>query len=242
MDRKLIPISSAAVLLGVSIGTLRRWDERGLLKSVRTGKQGHRYYREEDLDIHLTGLFGLAKKWACSQEAEEPTSKFYCRTLSDFSARLGRLVFELTKEPKYESILSLLGLIAGEIGENSFAHNIGNWQDIPGAFFGYDIKKREIVLADRGQGILRTLQRVRPGLNDEKEALHIAFTEFISGRSAEKRGKGLKLVKKVVEDSGSLSLLFQTGNARLEIVSHTKKLLITHSDVHCQGCLVLIRF
>lgn len=242
MPRKLIPIRSAAALLGVSVGTLRRWDEKGLLKSFRTGERGHRYYREEDLDLHLTGLFELSKKWVCSERAEEPTSKFYCRTLSDFNARLGKLVFELTKFPKYAATLSLLGLIAGEIGENSFAHNIGNWPDIPGAFFGYDIKKREIVLADRGQGILRTLQRVRPGLSNDEEALHIAFTEFVSGRSPEKRGKGLKLVRKVIEDSGSLSLLFQTGNARLEIYPHNKKFHITHSEVQCRGCLALIRF
>lgn len=242
MPRKLIPIRSAATLLGVSVGTLRRWDEKGLLKSFRTGQRGHRYYREEDLDLYLTGLFELAKKWACSVEAEEPPSKFYCRTLSDFNARLGRFVFELTKFPEHTAILSLLGLIAGEIGENSFAHNLGNWQDIPGAFFGYDIEKREIVLADRGQGILQTLKHVRPDLNNDEEALHIAFTEFISGRSLEKRGKGLKLVKQVVEDSGSLSLLFHTGNARLEIFPHNKKFHITLSDIHCRGCLVLVRF
>jgi excisionase family DNA binding protein len=242
MPRKLISIRSAASLLGVSIGTLRRWDENGLLKSIRTGERGHRYYREEDLALYLTDLFGLAKQWVCSEHAEEPTSKFYCRTLSDFNARLGRLVFELTKYKQYTAILPLLGLIAGEIGENSFAHNIGNWPDIPGAFFGYDLKKREIVLADRGLGILQTLQRVRPDLNDDKEALSMAFTEFVSGRAPEKRGKGLKLVKQVIEESGSLSLLFQTGYACLEIYPQNKKFHIVDSSSQCRGCLVLVRF
>lgn len=239
---KLIPIREAAKMLGVSIDTLRRWDAKGLLKSFRTGERGHRYYQEEDLDIYLKDLFSLAKKWACSVEAVEPQSPFYCRTTSIFQARLEKLALQFSKMEEFKDIFSLLTAIAGEIGNNSFDHNLGNWLDVPGIFFGYDINKREIVLADRGQGVLKTLQRVRPSLHTDAEALQVAFTEVISGRAPEARGNGLKFVKQVVEASQSIKLLFQTGNARLEIYPSDTELYSTESDVQCRGCLAFIIF
>jgi len=39
----------AAEFIGVSIVTLRRWDEAGILPSEREGKQKHRHYSREDL-------------------------------------------------------------------------------------------------------------------------------------------------------------------------------------------------
>ena len=46
--------------------------------------------------------------------------------------------------------------VAGEIGNNSFDHNLGNWADMIGIFFYYDEKTHTIILADRGQGVLVT--------------------------------------------------------------------------------------
>ena len=41
---------------------------------------------------------------------------------------------------------------------------------IPGIFFGYDLNKKRIALADRGLGILTILKRVKPELNTDAEA------------------------------------------------------------------------
>ncbi len=111
-----------------------------------------------------------------------------------------------------EDLVSLLTTIVGEIGDNSFMHNVGNWPDMPGIFFAYDISKRVIVLADRGQGVRKTLSRVRPHIETDVEALRIAFTEIISGREPEKRGNGLKVVRRIVE-SNPIRLLFRSGVA-----------------------------
>ena len=52
MERNLVTISQAARYLGVNIMTLRRWDESGKLKPVKTlGK--HRRYDMKDLEYYL---------------------------------------------------------------------------------------------------------------------------------------------------------------------------------------------
>ncbi len=190
MEEKLLKISEAAEILGVSTDTLRRWDESGKLTAIRKEGGTHRYYREKDLEIFASDLFKLASDWA-SQETEIPRG-FYCPTSAVFQARLVKMERMLMEKPGFEKLYSLIVLVAGEIGDNSFAHNLGKWPDMPGIFFGYDIQKGAVVLADRGLGILETLRRVRPDLTTHVRAVEVAFTEFVSGRAPEKRGNGLK--------------------------------------------------
>lgn len=49
---KLISIQEAAELLSVSTKTLRRWDEEGILKSIKTAG-GHRRYNQDDIDRYM---------------------------------------------------------------------------------------------------------------------------------------------------------------------------------------------
>lgn len=49
MERRLVKIGEAAKLLGVSIGTLRRWEESGELVPARKTQGGTRYYAVSDL-------------------------------------------------------------------------------------------------------------------------------------------------------------------------------------------------
>ena len=146
-----------------------------------------------------------------------------------------------TKRVGLENIFPLLVSISGEIGNNSFDHNIGAWPDVPGIFFGYDPQRKRIILADRGQGILQTLKRVRPSLSTHAEALKVAFSEILSGRSPESRGNWLKFVKKVVTQN-PMTLLFQSGNAELFLEQHETdlKTRVTDSDFH--GCIAIIHF
>ena len=46
---KLVPISEAARILGVSIATVRRWDKKGILQSVRKSGR-YRYFSLEELE------------------------------------------------------------------------------------------------------------------------------------------------------------------------------------------------
>lgn len=241
MESELIPIGEAAKHLGVSIDTLRRWDELGKLRATRKSPGGTRYYSEKSIEIFLNELFKMAYEWATNSEPTEIPSTFYSSDSSIFQARLIKMQNLLTTVPSVAQILSLLVAITGEIGNNSFDHNLGNWPDKPGIFFGYDVNKGEIVLADRGLGILKTLQRVKPELNNYQDALRVAFTEMISGRAPEGRGNGLKFVRKVIIEN-PISLQFQSGDAELMIPKESSDLNIKQSKKFLRGCIALIKF
>jgi hypothetical protein len=235
----LISIGEAAIRLGVSIDTLRRWDKSGKLVAIR--KNNIRYYLEKDIDIFLNELPAMAFDWASAKMTTEIPNMFYCQNSSVFQSRLEKMQNILIKAKTFNNILSFLVAITGEIGNNSFDHNLGNWPDVPGIFYGYDINKKEIVLADRGQGILKTLQRIRPDLSNHKDALNTAFTEVISGRSPEDRGNGLKFVRKVVLEN-PIDLFFQSGDYYLEIIKQNTNLDIKKSKQFIQGCIAIIKF
>jgi len=245
MKSKLLTISQAAKIIGVSIQTLRRWDETSKLSSIRRKKTGHRYYKEsiieEFIKDNIRDLFSLAKKWAVNKSPSEISSLFYCKDISIFQARLSKLETDLSRVKKLKEIYPLITAVTGEIGNNSFDHNLGNWSDVPGIFFAYDLHKKKIVLADRGQGILKTLKRVKPDLLDHQKALDVAFNEIVSGRAPEYRGNGLKFVRNVVADN-DISLIFQTGDAKLKIDKSKIDLNIRKSNIYLQGCLALIKF
>lgn len=241
MGQELISIGEAARHLEVSIDTLRRWDESGKLRATRKSPGGTRYYSKESLDIFLHELFQMAYEWAMSPSPTEIPHHFYSPDSSTFQARLIKMQNLLATIPSVTKILSLLVAITGEIGNNSFDHNIGNWPDRPGIFYAYDTNKGIIVLADRGLGILKTLQRVRPSLDNHRDAVRVAFTEMISGRAPEDRGNGLKFVRKVITEN-PISLKFQSGDAQLLIPKESPSLDFTKTLESLRGCIALIQF
>ena len=95
--------------------------------------------------------------------------------------RLEKLEQDLQKVTGAIDIFSLVVSVTGEIGVNSFDHNLGRWPDMQGIFFACHPTKKEIVLADRGLGVLETLNKVRPDLTNHQDALKVAFTDYISG-------------------------------------------------------------
>ena len=239
MEERLLKISEAAEILGVSIDTLRRWDESGKLTAIKKEGGTHRYYREKDVEIFASDLLRFASDWI-SRGAEFPGT-FYCPTSAVFQARLVKMERVLMEKPGFEKLYSLIVLVAGEIGDNSFAHNLGNWPDTPGIFFGYDIVKGIIVLADRGLGILETLRRVRPGLSTHVKAVEVAFTEFLSGRAPEKRGNGLKLVREVIL-ANPIDLFFTSGDAEVRLKGADKLFRVTRGPNIVRGCMAKINF
>jgi len=155
-DKELITISEAASILGVSIDTLRRWDKSGKLTSIKsTG--GHRLYHRNQLELYLNDLFITAKDWVFKNTEISP--QFYCANSAAFQTKLITLQNRLAEMRELSLLFPLIVAVAGEIGNNSFDHNLGNWPDIPGVFFSYSIRDRKLVLADRGQFIRQ--QRVQ---------------------------------------------------------------------------------
>lgn len=175
------------------------------------------------------------------ENAEQINSGFYCETSDVFQARLNKMrEFLLQKKIISEDSVYLIAAMVGEIGNNSFDHNIGSWPDVPGIFFAYDFSdaKNIIILADRGRGILTTLKKVKPELINDTQALETAFLEKISGRAPENRGNGLKFVKQNIKQL-KMHLSFISGNAQAEL---NEKMEIKEIPEKINGCLAILEF
>ncbi len=239
-DKNLLSISKAAKFLGVSIDTLRRWDLKGKFKALKSSG-GHRYYSKDQLESFVSDLRAIARVWAGSQTASELISDHYCYTQDIFKIRLDKMAFNLERDSATKTLTPLIVAITGEIGNNSFDHNFGNWPDIPGIFFACDINKRIIVLADRGVGIRATLLRVRPELKNDIMALSMAFTERVSGRFPEQRGNGLKFVNNIATKN-PIGVSLQSGDAVAEITKQNGVLKVGLADRHIRGTLTVITY
>ncbi|MFZ2299629.1 MAG: hypothetical protein WAW00_00665 [Candidatus Moraniibacteriota bacterium] len=181
----------------------------------------------------------LAKKWVeSSGRAMDIPADWHCKTRDVFQARLERMTGALIQSGIDEAKAYAFSAVAGEIGNNSFDHNIGNWRDVPGIWFSFQAfpdGKVTIILADRGRGVLETLRRVKKSLATDAEAITTAFTEKISGRAPENRGNGLKFVRSMV-DANEWRLTFSSGNATMTL---EKGMNVFPSET-VWGCLAIL--
>lgn len=177
-------------------------------------------------------LNDLIKYQRLSTAKEVFDKESYCQSRDDFQARLDTL-YGLTNDP-------VLTAVCGEIGNNSFDHNLGCWVDIPGMhFIVHDISNGRVVIADRGQGIRKSLIRVVPGLADDLSAIKTAFEKVVSGRSPEHRGNGLKFVFKAVKDNGWY-MHFQSGDGTIEINGGSERYFKAEQSII--GCVAVIDY
>jgi len=225
---KILKISRVAVFNKI---------KKGEIKAQKMGRNFVIFKKDlENIDFDL---FKLAQNWV-SFKKEFP-EEFYCKNSDIFQARVSKMEILVNQRGKDKKLSPLLTSIAGEIGNNSFDHNLGQWPDIPGIFFGYNLSKKQIILADRGVGILKTLKEVKPRLKNHKEALLTAFTEIISGRKPEARGNGLKYVRRIISKY-PINLMFQTGNAKLILEEGNQDINIETISASINGCLALISY
>ena len=160
------------------------------------------------------------------------TNENFSKTRDIFSARLQTFIIETEKY--------LEAAIIGEIGNNTFDHNFGYISDYPdGVYCDNAYKQWYVVLVDYGKGILQSLLNVLPELRNDKEAVEIAFTQRISGRSPEQRGNGLKFVADTIIEKG-WCLYFQSGNGSCSIDKNG--LSFAEEANFTIGCLAIIDF
>jgi excisionase family DNA binding protein len=229
-----------AKILGISRVTVFNKIKNGDIKAQKMGRN-FVIFKEDvgGLEEILSSLFKSAKDWAVS--GKEFANQFYCQNSGIFQNKLVEMQRLMILDKEAKKIFSLLTSITGEIGNNSYDHNLGQWPDTPGIFFGYDLKKKQIILADRGIGILETLRRVRPELKDHSQALRVAFTEILSGRKPEARGNGLKYVRSVIAKN-PIDLVFQTGDAKLTLKGGSADLNMETIKENIRGCLAFITY
>lgn len=163
--------------------------------------------------------------------SKENNNDLFSKTRDVFQARLDTYV---SRTNKY-----LESAIIGELGNNTFDHNLDyDTNHLRGAFFKYDETGNFIVLADFGEGVRKTISRVK-AISNDLEALKLVFTEHISSRSLENRGNGLKFVSESIIEQG-WNLFFQSGTAVCSIDKNGMSFY--NSDIDIIGCLVIINF
>lgn len=217
---------------------LKKLQQESRIYKIGKTPQVRYYVYAKNMD-NKSKLAKAAVNWAISGESRWALAEQLCATRDVFQARTDRLLVDLKKIIKDENIVYLLVAVVGEIGNNSFDHNLGQWRDITGVFFSLDVAGRTVILADRGRGVMSTIKRIRPKVEDDAQALQVAFTEMVSGRAPEKRGNGLKFVKKVVEEN-KFYLEFYSGAAVAKISGNG--LAIEKSSVVVPGTLTYITF
>lgn len=123
----------------------------------------------------------------------------HCRYVDEFNARLGHFErmfrnFGLNDEDAKRALV-----IFGELGNNVFDHNLGNW---PTNFSGSivvaqnypELKRIECVVGDSGVGFFGSLRAAFPKLQTDIQAIQKGLGGY-TGRIGEKRGNGLKTIQ-----------------------------------------------
>lgn len=159
-----------------------------------------------------------AVAWYASAGAPAAAAEAVCATRDVFQARLDGMLRALLREGWPLDEASLLAAVLGELGNNSFDHNLGQWRDVPGCWFARSAAANgtTFCIADRGVGILATLSRADPTLATPEEAIEAAFARVLSGRTPERRGNGLKFVRSVINTRAGRGLLCQSDGAATE--------------------------
>jgi len=231
--------SELAEVLGISRIAVFNKIKNGSIRAQKMGRNFVIFKKDIDLESLTSELFKSAKDWILS--GKKFSEQFYCQNSGIFQGRLVKMESLMLKDRSARPIFSLLTSITGEIGNNSFDHNLGQWPDAPGIFFGYNLARKQIVLADKGIGILKTLKRVKPELKNHQEALQTAFTEIISGRKPEARGNGLKYVRSVIAKN-PINLSLQSGDAKLTLHGRSDKIFIETAQDNIRGVLAIITY
>jgi len=195
----------------------------------------------------MTNKWTNLLSWYNAEKGLKPSFPDICETRDVFQARLDGFFRQLINNHVPLNDASLLVAITGEIGNNSYDHNIGHWKDRPGCWFEFTINDHSIyiAIADRGQGIWNSLKSVDPALDSPQKAIEAAFERIISGRHPEDRGNGLKFVRSVINcqkprglvcfsDSGSVHFGMNGQAVKSEIFKNLPVPLST------QGTLMLI--
>ncbi len=129
-----------------------------------------------------------------------------CENRFVFNSRLSSFENVLKKNTSEQCLYLTLASI-GEIGNNCFDHNLGHWQGKSGCLF---IREAQFcIVADRGRGIKNSLSQVIKVENEKY--VDYAYTHVVSGRAPERRGNGLKFVRKSVENCKTSIFTFSDG-------------------------------
>ena len=145
----------------------------------------------------------------------------HCRYRDEFNARLERFVGIFKNFGLVENDARLITAIVGELGNNVFDHNLGNWPtDISGCFIAaqnYPLEKiLEFTIGDTGMGFLGSLKARFPNLKNDIEAISCGLAGN-TGRINEIRGNGLRIIQSWTINNFCGNIYIHSGNGFVEI-------------------------
>lgn len=140
----------------------------------------------------------------------------HCFYRDEFDARLGRFIKMFNNFGLSENDSRLATSVVGELGNNVFDHNLGNWPtNISGCIIAaqhYPITKTiEIAVGDPGVGFYGSLKAAFPDINNDIDAIKLGL-EGNTGRVGEKRGNGLKLIQQWTLQNFAGKVMIHSGN------------------------------
>lgn len=132
----------------------------------------------------------------------------------EFYGSYEAIIASLKKIGVSEDMSMLVSSSLGEIIDNAFSHNIGQWSNDIGplvtALMQNDSQKRELTISicDFGVGFLHTLRNNYPEISTEKEAIQLALKANTTGRPNQRGGNGLLFLQKNIFNGfkGTLSI------------------------------------
>lgn len=180
------------------------------------------YLKRIHFDQFLRGI-GFKKSLTALEQVEIPKKRNlnvqeinHCKMRDEFDAHLSHFTLMFTNFGMNIEEAQLATALVGELGNNVFDHNLGNWPtDISGAIIAGQnypkLNRLEIVVADPGIGFKKSLIVKKPDLQSETQAIELGL-QGVSGRIGERRGNGLKLIKDWTLNKFSGILRIQSGD------------------------------
>lgn len=158
-------------------------------------------------------------------EKNQLEANYVSTTRDVFQVRLDGFLTGIHQQGVSLEQSALLAAVVGEIGNNCFDHNLGQWKNTPGCWFQWEGEKGgvQVWIADQGNGVFSTLHRVVPSLKTDQQALEIAFEKTISGRAPEKRGNGLKFVRNIINAHSGRGLVCLSGSGAVSFGAWDKQ-------------------
>ena len=140
----------------------------------------------------------------------------HCLYQDEFSARLSRFITMFQNFGLSENDAQRATAVVGELGNNVFDHNLGNW---PTNISGCIIVAQhypsthtiEIAVGDPGVGFYGSLKAGFPDLVNDTEAIKLGLAGN-TGRVGEIRGNGLKLIQQWTLQNFSGKVMIHSGN------------------------------
>ena len=140
----------------------------------------------------------------------------HCYYRDEFNARLGRFITMFQTFGLNESDAQRATALVGELGNNVFDHNLGNWPtNVSGCIIAAQhypsTHTIEIAVGDPGVGFYGSLKAAFPDVSSDIKAIKLGLAGN-TGRIGEIRGNGLKLIQQWTLQNFAGTVMIHSGN------------------------------